>query len=110
MVIDRIQIQQVLTNMMRNGMEAMDAVEGERTLRIRAQRVDGLVRVDVADGGSGVELPERVFEPFFTTKGDKGMGMGLAIFRSIVESHDGRLWVEQASPHGAQFSFTLPAG
>jgi PAS domain S-box-containing protein len=109
-VIDRIQIQQVLTNLMRNGMEAMDAIEGERTLRIRAQRVDDLVRVDVADGGLGVELPDRVFEPFFTTKGDKGMGMGLAICRSIVESHGGRLWVEQASPHGAQFSFTLPAG
>ncbi len=107
-MIDPVQVQQVLTNLMRNGIEAMDGVGGERRLSIRARRVDDGVQVDVTDAGPGVEFPKRIFDPFFTTKGEKGMGMGLAICRSIVESHGGRLWVQQAKPVGATFSFTLP--
>jgi PAS domain S-box-containing protein len=106
--IDKVQIQQVLTNLIRNSLEAMDAMEGDKRLIIRADCVDQEVRVDVTDVGPGVENPERIFEPFFTTKGHHGMGMGLAICRSIVESHGGRLWVEPVTPTGATFSFTLP--
>ena len=65
------------------------------------------VQIEISDRGPGVEFPDRIFEPFFTTKG-QGMGMGLAISRSIIESHGGRLSVEQADPHGAKFVFTLP--
>ncbi|MGX9116089.1 sensor histidine kinase, partial [Mesorhizobium sp. BHbsci] len=61
---------------------------------------------EISDRGSGVEFPDRIFEPFFTTK-QQGMGMGLAICRSIIESHGGRLWMEN-EPHGATFIFTLP--
>lgn len=106
--VDRVQIQQVLTNLIRNGLEAMDLpIEGKR-LSLTAYRFEESVRVDVSDVGPGVEYPERVFEPFFTTKGEQGMGMGLAICRSIVESHGGSLWVEPSVPSGATFSFTLP--
>ncbi len=107
-MIDPVQVQQVLTNLMRNGIEAMDGVAGERRLSIRAHTVADAVQVDVTDNGPGVEFPKRIFDPFFTTKGEKGMGMGLAICRSIVESHGGRLWVEEAMPSRATFSFTLP--
>jgi signal transduction histidine kinase len=66
-----------------------------------------MVQTEISDCGPGVEFPNRIFEPFFTTK-EHGMGMGLAICRSIVESHGGRLWVEENEPHGARFIFTLP--
>jgi PAS domain S-box-containing protein len=104
---DRIQIQQVLVNLMRNGMEAMTAAPSERTLEVRILRHEEVVRAEISDHGPGIEHPERLFEPFFTTK-ETGMGMGLAICRSIVESHGGRLWVEQNKPCGARFVFTLP--
>jgi signal transduction histidine kinase len=104
---DRVQIQQVLINLIRNGMDAMDATEGERTLRMRVHRIEGVVRTELSDRGPGVQFPDKIFEPFFTTK-EHGMGMGLAICRSIVESHGGRLWVEKNEPHGATFIFTLP--
>jgi signal transduction histidine kinase len=67
-----------------------------------------VVRTEISDRGRGVEFPDRIFEPFFTTK-QNGMGMGLAICRTIVESHGGRLWVEDNDPQGAKFIFTLPA-
>jgi PAS domain S-box-containing protein len=105
--LDRVQIQQVLVNLIRNGMEAMDSATGERVLRIRARRIGGEVQTEISDRGPGVECPDKIFEPFFTTKGN-GMGMGLAICRSIVESHGGRLWAEGNEPHGARFVFTLP--
>ncbi|MFH5776810.1 PAS domain-containing protein [Paracoccus sp. NGMCC 1.201697] len=105
--LDRVQIQQVLVNLMRNGMDAMNAVRDERVLEIRARELFGMVQVEVNDQGSGVEFPDRVFEPFYTTK-EQGMGMGLAICRSIVESHGGRLWVEEGRPRGSTFIFTLP--
>ncbi|HEV7324804.1 MAG TPA: ATP-binding protein [Bosea sp. (in: a-proteobacteria)] len=105
--LDRIQIQQVLVNLMRNGIEATDATIDERSLGVRARQLGALVQVEVSDHGPGIEFPDRIFEPFFTTK-EQGMGMGLAICRSIVESHGGRLWVEANEPRGARFIFTLP--
>jgi signal transduction histidine kinase len=66
-----------------------------------------VVRTEISDRGQGIEFPDKIFEPFFTTKAD-GMGMGLAICRSIVESHGGRLWAETNEPQGAIFIFTLP--
>lgn len=107
--LDRVQVQQVIVNLIRNGIEAMDGVfDGERALQIRSRR-DGpdTIRVEVRDAGPGFRDPERVFEPFFTTK-QHGMGMGLAICRSIIESHRGRLWTADNEPCGATVIFTLP--
>jgi C4-dicarboxylate-specific signal transduction histidine kinase len=107
---DRVQLQQVLMNLMINGIEAMRAVDGTRELMITSQRTqnDHLL-VSVSD--TGVGLPEQqadqIFDSFFTTKPD-GTGMGLRISRSIVESHGGRLWAAGKSPQGASFCFTLP--
>jgi PAS domain S-box-containing protein len=105
--LDRVQVQQVLVNLIRNGMDAMDTVTDDRVLRIRVHQPGDEVQIDITDRGRGVEFPEKMFEPFFTTKED-GMGMGLAICRSIVESHGGRLWAENNEPKGATFTFTLP--
>jgi signal transduction histidine kinase len=105
--LDRVQVQQVLVNLIRNGMEAMDSVAGERVLELRVHRPGDEIRIDISDRGRGVVFPERLFEPFFTTK-EHGMGMGLAICRSIVESHGGRLWAENNESQGATFTFTLP--
>ncbi|MDX8498011.1 PAS domain-containing protein [Mesorhizobium sp. VK4C] len=105
--LDRVQVQQVLVNLIRNGMEAMDSTLGDRVLRIRVRRMGDVVQTEISDHGSGVEFPDKIFEPFFTTK-EQGMGMGLAICRSIIESHGGRLWMEKNEPHGATFIFTLP--
>ncbi|KGE01312.1 PAS domain-containing protein [Rhizobium sp. YS-1r] len=104
---DRVQIQQVMVNLMRNGMDAMSSVSNDRVLQIRAFRADDVVRIEVRDRGWGIQFPDKIFEPFFTTK-DEGMGMGLAISRSIVESHGGQLWAEKHEPRGAKFVFTLP--
>ncbi|MNU02360.1 Sensor protein FixL [compost metagenome] len=69
--------------------------------------MEDTIQIAVSDLGKGVEFPDRIFEPFFTTK-DDGMGMGLAICRSIVEAHGGRLWAEKNDPQGTTFIFTLP--
>lgn len=106
-LIDRVQIQQVLVNLVRNAFDALEAVPADRTLWIRAKRVDDVIQVEVIDNGLGIQDPDRIFEPFFTTKG-QGMGMGLAICRSIVEAHGGRLWADKTEPRGATFAFTLP--
>jgi PAS domain S-box-containing protein len=106
---DRVQMQQVIVNLARNGVDAMDSPGSHsRVLSIRSRR-EGTsnVLVEVRDQGDGLEDVERIFEPFFTTK-EKGMGMGLAICRSIVEAHEGRLWAARNEPRGATFSFTLP--
>lgn len=105
--LDRIQVQQVLINLMKNGMEAMEVVSKHRTLLVCAGFQNSEILVQVSDSGHGVDRPERIFEPFFTTK-ENGMGMGLAICRSIVEAHGGRLWAELNELNGTTFSFTLP--
>jgi PAS domain S-box-containing protein len=109
---DRIQLQQVIVNVAVNGMEAMTSVQDrERMLIVRTQRDQSdRILVTVADAGVGIE-PEnlnRVFGAFHTTK-PGGLGMGLAICRSIIEAHGGRLWAEANVPRGAIFRFTLPA-
>jgi C4-dicarboxylate-specific signal transduction histidine kinase len=105
--VDRVQIQQVLINLIRNGMDAMDSSAADRVLAMRVRRMGDVIRTEISDLGPGIESPDRIFEPFFTTKAH-GMGMGLAICRSIVESHGGRLWVERNEGGGATFIFTLP--
>ena len=107
---DRVQLQQVLLNLIMNGIEAMAAVTDRARLLGVHSRIDesGNVLVAVSDSGIGFGLElDRVFNPFFTTKAN-GMGMGLSISRSLVESHGGRLWAAPNSPHGAVFCFTLP--
>ncbi len=111
-VADRVQVQQVLLNLIINGIEAMsDPAEGPRDLIVgTAKELPNDVVVSVLDSGTGLGTAavERVFEAFYTTK-PGGMGMGLAICRSIIQSHGGRIWVSSNSPRGAAFHFTLPA-
>jgi C4-dicarboxylate-specific signal transduction histidine kinase len=108
---DQIMIEQVLLNLVRNGFDAMkDALEDERVLTVKARTGGGhFVEIAVIDRGHGIseEGMERLFQPFATTK-DEGMGMGLAICRSIIEFHDGRLTVEPNPEGGTIFTFTLP--
>ena len=107
---DRVELQQVLLNLIMNGIEAMAGVTDRPCLIGVQSRIDesGNVLVSVSDSGTGLGSEgDRVFTPFFTTKAN-GMGMGLSISRSLIESQGGRLWAESNSPHGAVFSFTLP--
>ncbi len=107
---DRIQILQVLLNLVLNGMDAMnDVPPDERRLSIRTRHVDGAVEISVCDAGEGIarEHAAKLFEPFFTTK-ESGLGMGLRICASIVSAHGGRIWAESPSGRGASFRFTLP--
>jgi signal transduction histidine kinase len=112
-VADRIQLQQVLLNLIRNAVDAMDSVtDRARVLRVRSAlcEPDGVL-VAVEDCGIGISPNDagRIFDAFFTTKAN-GTGMGLAICRSIIEAHDGRLWATPRIPYGTVFQFTLPAG
>src|SRR5262245_17216819 len=106
---DHVQMEQVVLNLVRNGIEAMQDVSIDaRSLLIASRRQDdGTVEVEVRDRGRGLSDPERIFEAFYTTKPD-GMGMGLAICRSIVEAHSGRLWAENLESGGASITFSLP--
>jgi signal transduction histidine kinase len=107
---DRVQLQQVLLNLIMNGVEAMSAIsERTRELIISSSLDDGAILVSVEDTGAGFEhdVAQRIFEPFFTTK-SKSLGMGLSICRSIIEAHSGRLWASPRTPHGATVRFTLP--
>jgi C4-dicarboxylate-specific signal transduction histidine kinase len=108
---DRVQVQQVLLNLVLNAVEAMDSAEvGARELVISSEqtKTDGVL-VAVRDSGPGIdpEHRERVFQAFYTTKSG-GTGMGLSICRSIIDAHGGRLWAEANEPRGAVFQFTLP--
>jgi C4-dicarboxylate-specific signal transduction histidine kinase len=110
---DRVQLQQVMLNLIVNAIQAMSGIgEGARELQICIDAVpsEGGVRVGVRDTGPGLspESLSRLFEPFYTTK-PEGMGMGLSICRSIVEAHGGRLWATACEPRGALFQFTIPA-
>ena len=128
---DKIQLQQVILNLVLNGIEAMNGIgEGQRELCVSSRKVTEILReagketiegysftdpestsvlIAVQDSGPGLDATEmqRAFEPFYTTK-PQGMGMGLAISRSIIEAHDGRLWATADAPRGAVFQFTLP--
>ena len=110
---DRVQLQQVVMNLILNAVEAMSSVaEGTRELSIGTEQSQtGGVVVAVRDSGPGIDPGqiERVFEPFYTTK-TSGMGMGLSICRSIIAAHGGRLWAEANRPRGTTFQFTVPAG
>src|SRR3954468_1992912 len=108
---DRVQVSQVLLNLLVNGMDAVsDSNNSARRVAIEARRVDArTVEVTVADSGNGIapDILPRVFEPFVTTKA-KGLGIGLAVSRTIVEAHGGRLWAQNTAQAGAIFRFTLP--
>jgi two-component system, LuxR family, sensor kinase FixL len=109
-VADRVQVQQLLLNLIRNGIEAAaERVVGEKWVRVRISQSVGEIRVDVEDNGRGVppEIVERLFEPFTTSK-SRGMGLGLLLSRQIVDSHGGRLWCERTSRTGAHFALRLP--
>jgi C4-dicarboxylate-specific signal transduction histidine kinase len=109
---DRIQLQQVIINLVMNGIEAMQSVtDRPRELVVKSGHDElGQVLISVADCGVGIaaENVDMLFNPFFTTK-SSGLGMGLSICRSIVETHGGRLWATATVPHGSMFQFTLPA-
>jgi signal transduction histidine kinase len=109
---DRVQLQQVIINLVINGIEAMQAVtDRPRELVLRSHQDDAhRVLVTVTDCGVGIssENADRLFDAFFTTK-SAGMGMGLSVCRSIIEAHGGRLWAEPNLPQGATFHFTLPS-
>ena len=110
---DRVQLQQVILNLIKNAVEAVSAVsERPRELLVSSSKDESKgVLVAVRDSGPGLgpEARAHLFDPFYTTK-PEGMGMGLAISRSIIEAHGGRLWATPNQPHGAVFQFTLPAG
>jgi signal transduction histidine kinase len=109
-MVDKVQVQQVLTNLVQNGIDAMDPVVGRvKSLVIRSfvQNTD-MVTIQIRDRGTGIVDMEKIFEPFFTTK-SKGLGVGLSICRSIIESHGGRIWAMAGDGEdGATMVFTLP--
>src|SRR5579862_2199963 len=110
---DRVQLQQVMLNLLMNGIDALRGITGHpKELRVSSQRKGSSeILIGVEDSGIGLseEAAEKIFTPFFTTKPQR-IGMGLPISRSIVESHDGRLWAETSSTGGAIFQFTIPIG
>jgi signal transduction histidine kinase len=107
--VDRIQLQQVLLNLIANAIDSMAGEDEPRILSVKSEVLDGGIMVAVADSGKGIASQDvdRIFNPLFTTKSD-GMGMGLSICRSIIEAHDGRLRVAGNTPRGAVFQFVLP--
>jgi signal transduction histidine kinase len=108
---DRVQLQQVVLNLLRNALDAMTTVDDRpRDLLIRTERAEGdWVRLSVKDAGVGFDphTADRLFEPFYSTKND-GMGVGLSVSRSIIENHQGRLWAVLNDGPGATFSFSVP--
>jgi signal transduction histidine kinase len=108
---DRVQLQQVILNLLKNASDAMRAVNDRpRQLRIRTERgIDDHVRLTIQDAGVGLDpqAMDRLFQAFYTTK-DDGMGIGLSVSRSIIERHHGHLWAEPNDGPGATFSFSIP--
>ncbi|WP_158380822.1 PAS domain-containing sensor histidine kinase [Chitinilyticum litopenaei] len=105
---DRVMLEQVVFNLIKNGLEAMaETPVADRSITIRAERDEGYLIVRIADRGSGIAQPEQLFQPFFSTKTD-GMGMGLNICRSVIEQHRGHLWAEANPLGGTVFAFRLP--
>jgi len=106
--VDRVQMQQVIANLARNGIEAMEAVEGRhKELTIASSHVRGEVTIEIKDVGVGLRGDDTLFESFVTTK-INGMGMGLAICKTILDAHGGRLWATPNPTFGATFAFALP--
>jgi two-component system sensor kinase FixL len=107
---DRVQVQQVLLNIIRNGIEAMQSSDTRELSVSVAPTGDRMIRVSISDSGPGIapEIADQLFQPFITTK-LQGMGVGLSISRTIIEGHGGRIWVESKSGQGATFIFTLRA-
>jgi len=108
---DRIQIQQVLVNLIRNAVDVLAGFDGSRAIDVETRAgANGMVQISVADTGSGLapEVARQLFQPFVTTK-QKGMGLGLSICRTIIEAHGGRIWVEARPAGGTIFHFTLRA-
>jgi len=108
---DRVQLYQVILNLIVNGLEASEQGQGDRWLKVQTNRQSGrVVELMVKDSGKGIAERDlgRVFEPFFSTK-PEGLGMGLSISRSIVQAHGGQLWAENSAEGGAMFRFVLPA-
>jgi signal transduction histidine kinase len=106
--VDPILIQEVFINLITNAIEALANVRREPQLTIKvAARDDKELAIEVIDNGPGLDDPEKIFDAFVTTK-EKGMGIGLAVSRSIMEAHDGRLWAENNADFGAKFTVTIP--
>jgi len=110
-IIDKIQIQQVLFNLIRNAIEAMTSSERRELTIATVRRSDAQIEISVSDTGPGLapEVRSRLFQPFVTTKAT-GMGVGLSICRSIVEAHGGTLQAEDREDGGTIFRFTVPQG
>jgi signal transduction histidine kinase len=110
---DRVQLQQVILNLLRNASDAMNKIDDRpKELLIRTERDTGdQIRLSVKDAGVGIEpqAADKLFQAFYTTKTD-GMGIGLSISRSIIEAHHGRLWATPNDGPGATFSFAIPCG
>jgi two-component system, LuxR family, sensor kinase FixL len=106
---DRVQLQQVILNLVMNAFEAMDSSVGSREVKLRTRRDGKEIILDVMDSGFGIPpvMLKAIFEPFFTTK-RSGLGMGLALSRTIVAAHNGRLWAENNPDTGATFHLALP--
>jgi C4-dicarboxylate-specific signal transduction histidine kinase len=105
--VEPIQVQAVLINLITNAMEAMEGSPRDPRLIIRATADRLEMSIQVIDNGPGVDDPEKIFEPFISTK-KEGMGIGLAVSRSIVEAHEGQLWAENNPDFGARFTIRLP--
>jgi C4-dicarboxylate-specific signal transduction histidine kinase len=106
---DRVQLQQVILNLVMNAMDALSSKDGNAELLIRTRQRESQVEIEVEDSGIGLsaEVREKIFQPFFTTK-PNGLGLGLSISKSIVEGHGGRLWAEPRDSGGAIFAFSIP--
>jgi signal transduction histidine kinase len=106
---DRVHVQQILINLVQNGIDAMDEIRDRPKILVLRSHIQEprFVAIQVKDSGSGIPDPVTIFEPFFSTK-EKGLGVGLSICRSIVEAHAGQLWARADEGGGSTFEFTLP--